>query len=125
VQATSVIGPPSANAEAASEDLFYQLPTLPDGGEPEFRPRQRVSLHVPLKGEEDALVVPWSSVLFDAYGGTWVYGEVAAGKYARRKVQVRRVTDRWAVLERGLSEGERIVTVGAAELFGTEFGAGK
>lgn len=125
LEAISVTGPPSANADAAGEDLFYQLPQLVDGGAPELRPRQRVSVTVPLKDDEEALAVLWSSILFDAYGGTWVYCEIETRKYARRRVQIRRVVDRWAVLERGLLEGERVVTVGAAEIFGTEFGAGK
>ncbi len=127
VDVMSVVGPPSANAEAASEDVFYQLPTHDAGGvnSADFHPRQRISVNVPLKEEALALVVPWSSVLFDAYGGTWVYLETSPGSYIRRKIQVRRVTGGWAVLQRGLTAGDRVVSVGAAELFGTEFGAGK
>ena len=43
----------------------------------------------------------------------------------RRPVEVRDVVDRVAVLARGPAPGTRIVTAGAAELFGTEFGPGK
>lgn len=119
VEATAIAGPLTGNAEAASEDLFYLLPATG------FRPTQRVLVSLPLKSEEAALVVPWSSVLFDLSGGTWVYVASAPNVYARRRVRVLRVADGWAVLERGLTAGERVVSVGAEELFGTEFGAGK
>lgn len=125
--ALHIAGPPSGNAEAASEDLFYQVPA-PVEGAPEayvFRPGQRVSVTLPLKATEDTWVVPWSSVLFDLYGSTWVYTVKEPHTYTRRKIQVKRVVDEWAVLDRGLSPGDRVVSVGAAELFGTEFGAGK
>jgi hypothetical protein len=38
---------------------------------------------------------------------------------------VRHIVAGLAVLGRGLAAGAEVVTAGAAELFGTEFGAGK
>ena len=78
-----------------------------------------------LLGDADSLVVPWSSVVHDINGGTWVYEEVAPRKYARRRVQVRYVTDGLASLAAGPPVGSKIVTAGAVELFGTEFGFAK
>jgi len=50
----------------------------------------------------------------------------AAWEAARARVdQIRRVQGETALLERGIRPGTRVVTAGAAELFGTEFGAGK
>jgi cobalt-zinc-cadmium efflux system membrane fusion protein len=40
-------------------------------------------------------------------------------------VEVRRVVNSLAVLARGPAVGAKVVTAGAAEIFGTEFGTGK
>ena len=77
------------------------------------------------RGSEESLVVPWSAVMHDINGGTWVYENIAPQQYARRRVDVRRVVDGRAVLARGPAIGAKVVTAGAAEIFGTEFGTGK
>jgi hypothetical protein len=65
------------------------------------------------------------AVPHDIHGGTWVYENIAPQQYARRRVEVRRVVKSLAVLVRGPTVGAKVVTAGAAELFGTEFGTGK
>ena len=80
---------------------------------------------VALKSSEESLVVPWSAILHDLNGGTWVYENVSPQVYARRRVEVRLVMDGLAILTRGLAPGVKVVSVGAAEIFGTEFGTGK
>lgn len=120
--ASPIEGPPSGNAEAASEDLYFVIPA---SGVADFRPGQRVSVAVPSKSTGDGLVVPWSAVVVDLFGSSWVYGQIAPHTFSRHKVQVVRVVDGWAVIDRGLKEGDAVVSVGAQELFGTEFGAGK
>ena len=78
---------------------------------------------VPLVTSEEALVVPWSAVVYDIDGGTWVYTVVDA---ARLRPPPGRGAPRdaadLAVLARGPAAGHQVVTAGAAELFGTEFG---
>ena len=64
-------------------------------------------------------------MLYDAHGGTWVYQKAGAHAYHRRRVEVKTVVDSLAVLAGGLEPGTEVVTDGAAELFGTEFGIGK
>jgi hypothetical protein len=64
-------------------------------------------------------------LLHDAYGGTWVYVVRAPRIYARQRVVVTDVTGNLAVLSQGPATGARVVTDGAAELYGVEFGAGK
>jgi RND family efflux transporter MFP subunit len=119
--ARPVVAPPSANTNAATVDLFYQL------GNPEadLLPGQRVGVTLTLKGTEDSLVVPWSAILYDINGGTWVYEKTELHIFTRRRVEVRHVVDQMAVLSRGPAVGKKIVIAGAAELFGTEFGGGK
>lgn len=119
--AKPVSAPPSANAAASSVDLFYELQNM-DGA---LRLGQRVGATVPLREDEESLVVPFSAVVHDVQGGTWVYEKSAPQSYARRRVQMQRVVGEFAVLASGLKPGANIVTTGVAELFGTEFGAGK
>ena len=55
---------------------------------------------------------------------TWVYEDLGGNAYTRRRIEVSRHAGDRAVVGRGLREGVKVVTAGAAELFGTEFGAG-
>ena len=118
--ARPVTGPPSADPLASTADLYYAVANR-DGW---LRPHQRVGVAVPMKGAEQSLTVPWSAVVHDVQGATWVYQVLEAGRYARRRVDVRYVVGGWAVLATGPAPGTVIVTAGAAELFGTEFGPG-
>jgi hypothetical protein len=86
---------------------------------------QRVGVTLSLRGEEESLVVPWAAVLHDVQGGQWVYENTGPQIFVRRRVQIARVAGAAAVLTSGPKPGAKVVTDGAAELFGTEFGAGK
>ncbi len=119
--ARPVSAPPTADPAASTADLYYELPN----GDGRLRPGERVGVTLALKSTEDSLVVPWEAVLHDINGGTWVYENTAPQVFIRRPVEVRDVVDRLAVLSRGPKPGTRVVTSGAAELFGTEFGPGK
>jgi hypothetical protein len=77
-----------------------------------------------MQGRKQDLVVPFKAVLYDIHGGAWVYEEVAPHVYARKRVAVEFVDGDEAILAAGPHAGARIVTDGAAELFGTEFGVG-
>jgi hypothetical protein len=114
--------PPSADANAATADLYFILPN----GDGTLRPGQRVGATLAVNTNTgDQLVAPWASVLHDINGGTWVYEVVAPHKYIRRRVVIARVVDDLAVLSEGPVAGTSIVTAGASELFGTEFSTGK
>jgi len=69
--------------------------------------------------------VPYSSILYDMYGSAWVYQNTEPQVYVRRRVELNYVLDELAILTRGPAVGARVVSAGAAELFGTEFGVGK
>jgi RND family efflux transporter MFP subunit len=119
-RAQPVRAPPSANPSAASADIFYQLI-----GTANLRPGERVNVMIPLRsGASEQLVVPWSAILHDAQGGAWVYEQIRPQVYARRRVDLSHVQGDLAVLARGPVPGTVVVIEGAAELFGTEFGAG-
>ena len=119
--AQPIQGPPSGNATTAAIDLYYAISTP---GQP-FRPGERVADALPRRGPANATVVPKASLLHDAYGGTWVYVVREPRVYARARVTVTDINGDLAVLSEGPALGTRVVTDGAAELFGVEFGAGK
>jgi len=118
--ARRVTAPLKADPAAASIDLYYELPASDET----LRPGERVITELPLKTEVRGLVIPHASVLYDIHGDAWVYEDLGGNAYARRRVQIARHAGDRAVIARGLDEGDKVVTVGTAELFGTEFGAG-
>ena len=117
--ARPVDAPPSANAVAGTVDLYFAL----DNRDRAYRVGQRVSVALPLAGgQSEGLSVPTSAILRDIYGGEWVYARTDADTYVRQRIEVAATEDGRAILSRGLRPGMLVVTAGAAELFGTEFG---
>jgi cobalt-zinc-cadmium efflux system membrane fusion protein len=119
--AEPVVASFTADPQSATVDIFYELPNTGSI----YRPGQKVSVTIPLKVSEQTLVVPYSSILYDMYGGTWVYENTGPQKYVRRHIELLHVLDGLAVLSRGPAVGAKVVSAGATELFGTEFGVGK
>jgi cobalt-zinc-cadmium efflux system membrane fusion protein len=119
--AKPIAAPPAANPLSGTVDLIFEL----DNRTTNFRPGERVGATLPLKGPSDSLVVPWSAVVFDIHGGAWIYERVADRTYVRRRVTVRNVEGPLAVLDTGPPSGTTVVTIGAAELFGTDAGFSK
>jgi hypothetical protein len=68
-----------------------------------------------------ALVVPYSALIYDERGRTWVYTSPERLTFVRAPVVVRRITGESAVLSAGPRAGTTVAVVGAAELYGTEF----
>jgi len=119
--AEPVMAPFSANPESSTADLFYEL----SNADRLYRPGQKVAVTLTLKNARENLIVPYSAILYDMYGSTWVYQNTEPRVYVRRLVQLRYVLDELAVLSREPAPGAKVVSAGAAELFGTEFGVGK
>jgi hypothetical protein len=69
-------------------------------------------------------VVPYGAVLYDATGATWVYVTREPLSYLRERITVDDIEGDLAVLTDGPAVGTAVVSVGAAELYGTEFGVG-
>ena len=116
-----VSNPPSADPIAATVDLYFEV----DNADRLFHPGQRVGVNLPLKGTKSGLMVPRAALLRDVDGGSWVYEDLGKHKYARRRVRVEAVLGEMASLSAGPKAGVKVVTDGAAELFGTEFGGSK
>jgi membrane fusion protein, heavy metal efflux system len=118
--AARVTAPLHGDPLAATVNLYYSLPRSGTT----LRPGERVLVELPLRTTEPGLVVPEAAVLYDIHGASWVYQDLGGNAYARRRIQIARHAGDRVVVSRGIAEGANIVTSGAAELFGTEFGAG-
>lgn len=71
------------------------------------------------KAEREHLVVPYSSLLYDKGGRTWVYVD-DGGAYKRHRVDVAFIEGDEVFLRDGPSAGSQVVSVGAVELLGIE-----
>jgi hypothetical protein len=65
--------------------------------------------------------VPYSALLYDDKGATWVYTRVKPLVFVRARVDVTLSAGRRVILSKGPALGTKVATLGAAELFGTEF----
>ena len=120
-EAKAVKTPPTAIPQAAAVDLYYELETT-DGN---LRPGERVLVRLPICKTEKGRVLPRASIIYDIYGGTWVYVQTAPHTFARQRVRISYFVGDEALVEEGPVAGSLVVTDGAAELFGTEFEFGK
>jgi len=66
-------------------------------------------------------IIPYSAVVYDTDGSTWTYTNTAARTYVRKPITIAAVQGDVAVLSAGPPVGTAVVTVGAAELLGTEY----
>lgn len=69
-------------------------------------------------------VVPYSAVLYDSQSNAWVYTNPEPHVYVRQGIKIDYFDGDQAVVSEGPNTGTAVVTVGAAELFGTEFETG-
>jgi hypothetical protein len=80
-----------------------------------------------VQGDEKAAprpFVPDSAVMYVANGETYVYTSPKPRTFVRQAVDIDFIRGGVAVLKKGPPAGTQVVTVGASELFGTEFGVG-
>jgi len=72
-------------------------------------------------GQPAREIVPYSAVVYDTDGSTWTYVNIAARTYERTPITVNAIDGQTALLSAGPAIGTAVVTVGAAELLGTEY----
>ena len=70
------------------------------------------------------LIVPYGALLYDAHGATWIYTSPDQLVYQRTPVTVEKIRGDDVFLTQGPTVGTLVVTVGATELYGAEFGVG-
>jgi hypothetical protein len=66
-------------------------------------------------------VIPYAALIYDPEGNTFAYTSPEPLVYVREKVDVDHVDGDRVVLSGGPPLGTKVVTVGAAEVYGTEF----
>src|SRR3972149_2661948 len=70
-------------------------------------------------------VVPYSSIIYDLNGDTWVYVNPEPLVFTRNPIIVDYIDDDKDYLSEGPIAGTDVVTVGVAELYGIDTGVGK
>lgn len=69
--------------------------------------------------------VPYAAVIYDIEGKTWIYTNPAPLTFVRVPIEIDHIEGDTAVLAKSLSSDLTVVTVGVAELYGTETGVSK
>lgn len=69
-------------------------------------------------------VIPFTAVIYDPDGQSWAYVVVGDRTYERASVSIDHIDGDQAVLKAGPPDGTPVVTAGAAELLGIEYGVG-
>ncbi len=121
IVAKPIAAPPTADALSSSADVYYEVDNRQIG----LRPGQRIGVELAMSKTQTSRIVPAAALIYDIYGNAWVYVETGPRQYTRHRVAVQFVAADEAVLAKGPAVGTPVVVDGAAELFGTEFGAGK
>lgn len=123
--------PQTSQPGSGALDVYFALPEAAP-----FRIGQHVAAWVAQStgwgtgAGEDALdltAIPTAALLYGPSGETWVYEQVAPQTYVHRRVDVLR-SEGTQILLQGPSApavGAQLVTTGAAELVGVEYGVGK
>ena len=108
----------SAGAEAAANTLYFKIR---GGAQRGLTPGQRVGVKLAAPGSDiPKRVVPYSAIIYDASGDSWVYVSPKPLEFVRQHVTIEDINQGMAVLSDGPQEGIEVVTVGAAELSGVE-----
>jgi hypothetical protein len=71
-----------------------------------------------------AVVIPYAAVFYDPSGTAWTYTSPEPLTFVRQKIVVANIRGNDALLTEGPAAGTQVVTVGSAELYGTEVGVG-
>jgi hypothetical protein len=67
-------------------------------------------------------VIPYAAVLYDPDGAAWTYTNPKPLVFERADITVDRIDGERAILAKGPAPGTAVVTVGATELWGVEYG---
>jgi hypothetical protein len=90
---------------------------------------ERIDLKTTAIGEQDVdgtlrKVVPYSSLIYDPKGRTWIYTSPQPRTFVRQQVEVDRIDGDQVFLADGPAAGTQIASMGVAEIYGAETGVG-
>jgi hypothetical protein len=74
------------------------------------------------KAAQGRTAIPYSAVLYDSDGATYAYTSPRRLAFVREPITVESVDGRTALLSQGPPVGTAIVSVGASEIWGVEYG---
>ena len=74
------------------------------------------------EGAGSRTVIPYDAVLYDPDGRTWTYTSPNRLVFQRADIRIARIDGVSAILTRGPPAGTRVVTAGATEIWGVEYG---
>ena len=117
--AKPVNAPPTADPLTSSTHLYYAL----KNNSSVLRPMQRVFVTLnTLSKSGNNIKIPYSAVIYDIYGGSWVYTQQSKNLYERKRVFLDHVSGHQAIISEGPPVNSKIVVNGALELFAIETG---
>jgi hypothetical protein len=67
-------------------------------------------------------VMPYAAILYDESGEAWTYVNPEPLTFVRERITIESIQGDRVILAKGPATGTSVVTVGATELYGTEFG---
>jgi len=86
---------------------------------------KRIDLRTePIRIQDGGSAMPYAAIVYDKVGDTWVYTATEPLTFMRQSISVGAIKGNVALLKDGPAPGTQVVTVGVAELYGVEFGAG-
>ena len=109
----------------ADDTISSSLQYTVTGGKTKLTAGQKVFVELPLSAKIKRSTVPYTAVIYDLKGDTWVYTSPSPLTFVRHHVKVDYIDDDTAILTEAPPVGTKVVSVGVAELFGAEFGIGK
>jgi hypothetical protein len=102
--------------------LYYQVSRVGHNLVPGQAVRVKLSL---VEDESLRKVIPYSALIYDLDGSTWIYVSPEPLVFMRQPVTVDFIEGDRAILSDGPSAGTIVATVGVAELYGADTGVGK
>jgi hypothetical protein len=69
-------------------------------------------------------VVPYSSIIYDPHGKTWVYTSPEPNTFVRAPIDIDRIEGDRVLLHDGPPAGTQVASLGVAEIYGSEFEVG-
>ena len=83
---------------------------------------ERVGLQTaPIRQNGEGKIMPYAALIYDAEGNAFVYTAPEPLTFVRKEIKIDRVDGDSVELSAGPPAGTEVVTVGAAEVYGTEF----
>ena len=117
VNGTPVEAPQPTDPGRQTVDIYFAV----ENPEQALRPGQATAVHLPTGSETEQLVVPAGALIWDGFGGAWVYVRTDSDEFAARRVELGAVWPDRAVVRRGLEAGASVVLRGAQSLHSERF----